>query len=199
MNFWHRLYGVSKPEALLVANPLPVSGDKASHQRRHTPSKIQSAQPVGDVPVSDEQFVRRQLRPAATQALEGLTDQCRMLLRIRTVFRKMCRDLFPFINAIKLLRQRLRRLIPVRRWGGRYQNRHHGQYRVDITSRGFRRLPLVCRERRHRAALDFSRPGKPTDNAFIESFSGKFRAECLNAHSGRPNWVGYILNATCLA
>jgi putative transposase len=30
--------------------------------------------------------------------------------------------------------------------------------------------------------LDFSRPGKPTDNAFVESFNGKFRAECLNAH-----------------
>ena len=30
--------------------------------------------------------------------------------------------------------------------------------------------------------LDFSRPGKPTDNAFIETFNGKFRAECLNAH-----------------
>jgi putative transposase len=30
--------------------------------------------------------------------------------------------------------------------------------------------------------LDFSRPGKPTDNAFIEAFNGRFRAECLNAH-----------------
>jgi len=28
--------------------------------------------------------------------------------------------------------------------------------------------------------LDFSRPGKPTDNAFIESFNGKLRDECLN-------------------
>lgn len=28
--------------------------------------------------------------------------------------------------------------------------------------------------------LDFSRPGKPTDNAFSESFNGKVRAECLN-------------------
>lgn len=28
--------------------------------------------------------------------------------------------------------------------------------------------------------LDFSRPGKPTDNAFIESFNGSFRDECLN-------------------
>lgn len=30
--------------------------------------------------------------------------------------------------------------------------------------------------------LDFSRPGKPTDNAFIEAFNGRFRAECLNQH-----------------
>jgi len=30
--------------------------------------------------------------------------------------------------------------------------------------------------------LDVSRPGKPTDNAFIESFNGKFRSERLNAH-----------------
>jgi putative transposase len=28
--------------------------------------------------------------------------------------------------------------------------------------------------------LDFCRPGKQTDNAFAESFNGKFRAECLN-------------------
>lgn len=31
--------------------------------------------------------------------------------------------------------------------------------------------------------LDFSRPGKPTDNAFIESYNGRVRAECLN-----ENW-----------
>ncbi len=31
-------------------------------------------------------------------------------------------------------------------------------------------------------ALDFSRPGKPTDNAFIESFNGSFRDECLNVN-----------------
>ena len=29
--------------------------------------------------------------------------------------------------------------------------------------------------------LDFSRPGKPTDNAFIEAFNSRFPAECLNA------------------
>jgi len=30
--------------------------------------------------------------------------------------------------------------------------------------------------------LDFSRPGKPTDNPFIESFNGSLRDECLNVH-----------------
>ena len=28
--------------------------------------------------------------------------------------------------------------------------------------------------------LDFSRPGKPTDNSFIEAFNGKVRAECID-------------------
>jgi len=30
--------------------------------------------------------------------------------------------------------------------------------------------------------LDFSRPGKPTDNAFIEAFNARVRQECLNQH-----------------
>ena len=30
--------------------------------------------------------------------------------------------------------------------------------------------------------MDFSRPGKPTDNAYIESFNGSFRDECLNTN-----------------
>ena len=30
--------------------------------------------------------------------------------------------------------------------------------------------------------LDFSRPGKPTDNAFTEAFNGRLRTECLNQH-----------------
>lgn len=34
----------------------------------------------------------------------------------------------------------------------------------------------------HDVVLDFSRPGKPMDNAFIEAFNGRLRAECLNAH-----------------
>ncbi len=35
---------------------------------------------------------------------------------------------------------------------------------------------------RNGVQLEFSRPGKPTDNAFVESFNGHFRAECLDQH-----------------
>lgn len=35
---------------------------------------------------------------------------------------------------------------------------------------------------RHGVQLDFTRPGKPTENAFIESFNGRLRDECLNVN-----------------
>ena len=34
----------------------------------------------------------------------------------------------------------------------------------------------------HQVTLDFSRPGKPTDNAVVESFNGRLRDECLNTN-----------------
>ncbi len=34
----------------------------------------------------------------------------------------------------------------------------------------------------HKVTMQFSRPGKPTDNAHIESFNGRLRDECLNVH-----------------
>ncbi len=43
---------------------------------------------------------------------------------------------------------------------------------------------------RNNVKLDFSRPGKPTDNAFIESFNGRLRQECLN-----QNWFTSLVDA----
>ncbi|NOT73035.1 MAG: transposase [Hyphomicrobium sp.] len=54
---------------------------------------------------------------------------------------------------------------------------------------GSRNLDLWAYQRG--VTLDFSRAGKPTDNAFIESFNGKFRSECLNAH-----WFMCLAHAT---
>ena len=42
----------------------------------------------------------------------------------------------------------------------------------------------------NRVKLDFSRPGKPTDNAVIESFNGRLRQECLN-----ENWFITLVDA----
>ena len=35
---------------------------------------------------------------------------------------------------------------------------------------------------RRQVRLEFIRPGKPVENAFVESFNGRFRDECLNEH-----------------
>jgi len=34
----------------------------------------------------------------------------------------------------------------------------------------------------HKVRIDFSRPGKPTDNCYMETFNGSLRDECLNVH-----------------
>src|SRR5690606_14403579 len=34
----------------------------------------------------------------------------------------------------------------------------------------------------HQVRIDFSRPGKPTDNGYVETFNGSLRDECLNMH-----------------
>ncbi|TKR53235.1 transposase, partial [Allopusillimonas ginsengisoli] len=41
--------------------------------------------------------------------------------------------------------------------------------------------------------LAFTQPGKPTQNAYIESFNGKFRDECLN-----DNWFTSLCEARVL-
>ena len=40
---------------------------------------------------------------------------------------------------------------------------------------------------RHGVKLDFIRPGKPVENAYIESFNGKLREECLYLHWFKTN------------
>jgi putative transposase len=48
---------------------------------------------------------------------------------------------------------------------------------------GFGGPPRRWRTGRRRGVhLDFIRPGKPVENAFIEAFNGRLRDECLNVH-----------------
>jgi putative transposase len=46
---------------------------------------------------------------------------------------------------------------------------------------------------KHGVSLSFIDPGKPIQNAYIESFNGKFRDECLNEH-----WFGTIAEARAI-
>ena len=48
---------------------------------------------------------------------------------------------------------------------------------TELTSNAILRW---CSE--HKVEWHYIAPGKPTDNAFIEAFNGRFRTECLNAH-----------------
>jgi putative transposase len=47
---------------------------------------------------------------------------------------------------------------------------------AEFTSKSFGTGPM------NHLRLDFRRPGKPTDNPFIESFNGQLRRECLSQH-----------------
>jgi putative transposase len=59
-----------------------------------------------------------------------------------------------------------------------------GQLVARVLDNGPEFASLVMDEWVHRnnESLDFIQPGKPTQNAIIESFNGKFRDECLNEH-----------------
>ena len=62
--------------------------------------------------------------------------------------------------------------------------RSRGKPRRIITDNGpeFTGKALDHWAYRNKVKLEFIQPGKPTQNAFVESFNGKFRNECLNEH-----------------
>jgi putative transposase len=54
----------------------------------------------------------------------------------------------------------------------------------------FRRRALAAWSEERGVRLEFIQPGKPTQNAYIESFNGRLRDECLNA-----NWFTSLSDA----
>jgi putative transposase len=61
------------------------------------------------------------------------------------------------------------------------QRRKPHYLRVGNGSEFSGRLPNMWANR-HNVRIDFSRPGKPTDSCFVETFNGALRDECLNVH-----------------
>jgi putative transposase len=60
----------------------------------------------------------------------------------------------------------------------------HGKPEVIILDNGPEMISKVLDQWAYEngVELHFIEPGKPTQNGFIESFNGRFRDECLNAH-----------------
>jgi putative transposase len=50
----------------------------------------------------------------------------------------------------------------------------------------------------HKVQLDFSRPGKPTDNSFVETFNGSLRDECLRKLPRNVDSVEVELSGTMI-
>jgi putative transposase len=42
--------------------------------------------------------------------------------------------------------------------------------------------PASCQDKGVGVMLDYIRPGEPVENAYIESFNGRLREECLDLH-----------------
>ena len=61
--------------------------------------------------------------------------------------------------------------------------KRHGYPTLITVDNGseFASKALDARAYAHGVKLDFIRPGKPVENAVIESFNGRFRDECLDA------------------
>lgn len=62
--------------------------------------------------------------------------------------------------------------------------KQHGYPKMITVDNGseFTSKALDAWAHEHGVKLDFIRPGKPVENAVIESFNGRFRDECLNTH-----------------
>jgi integrase-like protein len=57
-----------------------------------------------------------------------------------------------------------------------------GGCKIGSPSLNRQRLATALPSEAHGVELRFIRPGKPIENAYVESFTGKFREECLNEH-----------------
>ena len=55
---------------------------------------------------------------------------------------------------------------------------------------GYRRFALAAWSEERGVRLEFIQPGKPVQNAYVESFNGRLRDECLNA-----NWFTSLSDA----
>ncbi|MCF2446928.1 IS3 family transposase [Dyadobacter sp. CY345] len=153
-----RVYRVYKEEGLNLRSKRPRRS-RAASQRLDRPQLSNIHQSWSMDFVADQLFDGRKIR--ALTVVDNFSRQC---LAIHVGQSLKGEDVVAVMNQIKIVNL----TVP---------NRIQVDNGAEFISKA---LDKWCYD--NSVTLDFSRPGKPTDNPFIESFNGSFRDECLNAH-----------------
>jgi putative transposase len=153
-----RTYRIYREEGLNLRSKRPRRSKTAAH-RQQRPEVTGPHQCWSMDFVSDQLFDGRRFR-----ALTLVDNYSRECLEIEVGQSLKGFDVVAVMNRIKELRGVVPQRIQVDN-GSEFISKALDQWAYE-----------------NQVTLDFSRPGKPTDNPFIESFNGSFRDECLNVN-----------------
>jgi putative transposase len=184
-------YGYRRVHVLLRREGWPINQKKTRRVYRELGLQLRNKTPKRRVKAKLRDDRRAATRPNDTWAMDLVHDQLATgrKLRVLTIV-----DTFSRFSPALEARLTFRGADVVEVLDGiRRSGRLPRVIRVDQgTEFVSRDLDLWAYQ--HGVTLDFSRPGKPTDNAFIEAFNSRFRAECLNAHCpGKGGGLAQIL------
>jgi len=159
---WHvnhkRVYRIYREEGLNLRHKRPRRRVAAAH-RMERPELSNIDQCWSMDFVADNLFNGRRIR--ALTVVDNLSREC-LAIHVEQAIKG--RDVVTVMERLRLFKDRCPERIQV----------DNGS---EFISKEFDRWAYE-----NGVTLDFSRPGKPTDNALIESFNGSFRDECLNAN-----------------
>ena len=159
---WHvnhkRVYRIYCEEGLNLRPKRPRRRVAAAHRiKRPKVSKIDQCWSMDFV--SDNLFNGRRIR--ALTIVDNLSREC---LAIQVGQGIKGKDVVQVMERLRLFKERCPERIQVDN-GSEFISKDFDKWAYE-----------------QGVTLDFSRPGKPTDNALIESFNGSFRDECLNTN-----------------
>lgn len=153
-----RVYRIYKEEGLNLRSKRPKRNKAAAH-RLERPGLERLYQCCSMDFVSDALFDGRKFR--ALTLVDNLSRQC-IAIRVGQSLKGV-----DVVCAMEEIKQQ-QRIIP---------ERIQVDNGSEFISKEFDRWAYE-----NKVTLDYSRPGKPTDNPYIESFNGSFRDECLNVN-----------------
>jgi putative transposase len=158
---WHvnhkRVYRLYREEGLTLRTKRPKRRVSAQHRNiQSTASTINEAWSMDFV--SDALFNGKRFR--ALTIVDDFSRECLNIFADQSIKGKGVADVLSFLGVIRGLPKRIR---------------------VD-NGPEFISKDLDKWAYQNKVTLDYSRPGRPIDNAHIESFNGSFRDECLNTN-----------------